>query len=110
MDDILELISTTKEQDQYGVWRETPHARPVFCQTKSVTRSEFFSAGRNGLNPEYMFTVWAGDYLNERTCRYRGQGYAIYRSYKAANSDYVELYVQREGGTNGEGHSGHTSG
>lgn len=103
MDDILDLISTTKERDEYGVLRETATARTVFCRTNSVTRSEFFSAGRNGLNPDLVFTVFHGDYRGERTIRYHGDGFAIYRTYLIPGSDYIELYAQREGGTNGAG-------
>ena len=104
MDDVLTLISTTKTQDAHGVWRETPQPRTVYCQAHSITRAEFFDAGRNGLNPEMMVTMFYGDYRGERTCRYRGQGFAIYRTYKAESSDYIELYLQREGGTNGYSH------
>lgn len=103
MDNILELIGTTKTQDATGVWRETPLPRAVYCQEHSITRSEFYDAGRNGLNPELMLTVFAGDYFGERTCKYKGQKYAIYRTYRGQDADYIELYIQREGGTNGKG-------
>lgn len=98
--DVLTLIGTTREQDEYGIWRETPTARNVFCQVNSITRSEFFDAGRNGLNPEFMFSMFAGDYEGERTCEYRGQKYSIYRTYLGRN-DVMELYAERKGGTNG---------
>lgn len=101
MDDVLDLIGTTKAQDEYGVMRETAVPRRVFCQTSSITRAEFFDAGRNGLNPEIVFTVFNGDYRGERTIRYHGDGYAVYRTYIVPGSDYIELYAQREGGTNG---------
>jgi len=98
--EVLTLIGTTRTQDEYGIWRETPTARNVFCQVNSITRSEFFDAGRNGLNPEFMFSMFAGDYEGERTCEYRGQKYSIYRTYLGRN-DVIELYAERKGGTNG---------
>lgn len=98
--EVLTLIGTTKTQDAYGIWQETPTSRDIFCQVNSVTRSEFFEAGRNGLNPEFMFSVFAGDYAGERVCEYRGQTYAIYRTYLGRN-DVLELYAERKGGTNG---------
>ena len=105
MDDILFLITQENQADDYGVMRQTLTRKQVFCQVGSVTRSEFYNAGRTGLNPEYTFTVFQGDYSGESICEYRGQTYAIYRTY-VSNSDYIELYVQREGGTNGkEGNS-----
>ena len=99
--EILILVAEVHEQDDLGVWQTTYTERTVFCQAQSVTRNEFFEGGRNGLNPEYEFTMFAGDYHGERVCRYQGQQYAIYRTYRGRN-DMIELYVQREGGTNGE--------
>ena len=58
-------------------------------------------AGRNGLNPDFEFIVFAGDYNGERLVRYKGNTYAIYRTYYGKN-DNLELYVQREGGVNGK--------
>lgn len=101
MDAVITLISTTKEKNDYGVLVETPVSRNVFCQRKSISRAEFFGAGRNGLNPDFMVEVFSGDYAGERTCVFEGQPYAIYRTYLPEGSDYVELYCQRKGGTNG---------
>ena len=98
--EVLTLIGTTRTQDEYGIWHETPTARNVFCQVNSITRSEFFDAGRNGLNPEFMFSMFAGDYEGERVCEYRGQKYSIYRTYLGRN-DVIELYAERKVGTNG---------
>ena len=99
-DVVIDLIKETPQVDQYGVQRMTETARTVFARRDSVTRNEFFGGGRNGLNPEAMFLVFAGDYEGERKCAYNGLTYAIYRTYET-DDDYIELYVQREGGTNG---------
>lgn len=105
MDDTLKLLSTTYTNNKYGVPVPTQTAKEVFCKRESVSRSEFFNAGRNGLNPEYVFTVFKGEYGGETVCEYNGLTYAIYRTYET-DSDYIELYVQRKGGTNGESDSG----
>lgn len=102
MDDILFLIHTSEEQDATGVWRQIDKRRKVMCKIGSITRSEFFAAGRNGLNPELAFTVFVGDYNGERTVEYHGRGYGIYRTYIVPGTDYIELYAERKGGTNGE--------
>lgn len=94
------LLSTTKAQDAYGVWVESPTSRMVFCQVDSVTRAEFFEGGRNGLNPEFRMTMFFGDYNGEKLLSYNGQTYSIYRTYQGKN-DTIELYVERKGGTNG---------
>ena len=100
MDDVLILIAQTYTKDARGVPRSTESRRSVFCKVMSVSRREFYEAGRNGLNPEYMFTVFAGDYNGERVVEYNGARYAVYRTYRT-RADYIEIYAQREGGTNG---------
>ena len=87
-------------QDDRGVWRETSRSRNILCRIDSVTRSEFFEGGRNGLNPELQFTVFAGDYEGETVCQYEGKQYGIYRTYRVPGTDYMELYAERKGGTN----------
>jgi len=98
---VITLIGSTRAQNEYGVWVETPTRREVFCQVDSVTRAEFFDGGRNGLNPEFRMTMFFGDYCGERVLEYNGNTYAVYRTYQGRN-DTVELYVERKGGTNGK--------
>lgn len=103
MDSVLYLIGEeTNTQDERGVWHDAVEKREVFARTKSVSRLEFFEGGRSGLNPEMVFTVFAGDYNGEAACEYMGKSYAIYRTYLPEGRDYIELYVQRKGGTNGK--------
>lgn len=96
----ITLIGEAKTQDSNGVWRIVETKRAVYCQVGSITRNEFFEAGRNGLNPEYMFIMFFGDYEGERTVEYNGKRYGIYRTYHGRN-DNIELYAERKGGTNG---------
>ena len=100
MDTVLNLISIEQVQDSYGVWRETLSPRQVFAEIHSITRNEFFEAGRNGLNPAFEFTVFHGDYQGETLCEYEGKQYSIYRTYIVPGTDYIELYVERQGGSN----------
>lgn len=99
---VINLISTTKTQDDYGVWHEETAARAVFCNVQSVTRNEFFEGGRNGLNPQYEFTVFFADYNGETIVEFEGETYAVYRTFRRRD-DTLELYVERKGGTNGKG-------
>ena len=102
MDDVITLISGTKVQDDYGNWTLSDRTeKELLCKVNSVTRQEFFEGGRNGLNPSFVFTVFAGDYEGETLCRYRGNQYSVYRTYYIPGTDYLELYVERKGGTNG---------
>lgn len=105
MDDVITLLSYTRTQDSVGRWVEsTPERKDVFCKVDSVSRSEFYQAGRTGLNPEFQFTVAAVDYDGQRECVFHDKTYAIYRTYRT-DDDYMELYVQRKGGTNGKGNT-----
>lgn len=98
--EVLSLVSTTRSQDAFGVWREAEKVHDVFCQADSVTRSEYFEGGRNGLNPEFRFSLFAGDYNDERTVVFHGRRYGVYRVYYGRD-DIVELYAERKGGVNG---------
>lgn len=102
MDNVLILYQDTKTQNEYGVWETNSDPITVFCQVSSVSQTEFYQGGRNGLNPEYRFTVFQGDYHNEIFCEYNGKGYAIYRTFLVPGTDYIELYAERQGGANGK--------
>ena len=105
-DGVIYFLESTVTKDAYGVEHESFTSREVLCRVFSITRTEFFSAGRNGLNPEYMFKIFSGDYAGERTCKYEDMTYAIYRTYNPPGEDYIELYAQTEGGANGKGNTG----
>lgn len=102
MNDVLTLYSNTWTLDENGIqkYNAAPTKTEVFCERHSITRAEFFQAGRNGLNPQYMFTVFKGDYSGETLLEYDGKMYSVYRVYEN-DEDYLELYVERKGGTNG---------
>lgn len=96
--DIITLYADTVTYDDYGVAVKTRTARDVFCKVDSVTRAEFFEAGRSGLNPEYRITMFFGDYEGETIVGYNGRNYSVYRTYQA-KTDTIELYVERRAGT-----------
>lgn len=94
------LISEIKVQDDEGVWRLSEESRrKAYAQITSVTASEFFEGGRNGLNPEYRFTLFFADYHGEEILEYNGKLYSVYRTF-IARKDYIELYTERKGGVN----------
>lgn len=99
--EIITLVSYPRTQDDNGVWRDcAPVETQVYCQVDSVTRAEFFEAGRNGLKPEYRFTIFFDEYNGERTVIYNGVAYSVYRTYHA-RTDVLELYVEKKAGKNG---------
>ena len=102
MDDVLKLLSETFEKNEYGIQKPVQTFREVFCEVHSVTRSEVFEGGRNGLNPAFQFTIFQGEYNGETIVEYQGRTFSIYRTYIIPGTDYIELYVERKGGTNGQ--------
>lgn len=99
--DVITLVSETTIRDSYGIYQPVKTTRNVYAQVDSVTATEFFEGGRNGLNPEMRFTVFAADYNGEREVIWHWNSYAVYRTY-LARGDNMELYCERKGGTNGE--------
>ena len=97
--DVITLIEIAQTQDDYGRWIKAESARDVYVQVDSISLTEFYEAGRNGLNPEFRFRLFFDDYNGETECLYNGARYSIYRTYKTRN-DLIELYVERKGGTN----------
>lgn len=91
------LVSETYTEDSYGVLQPTTSKRTVYANVSSVTQSEWFEGGRNGLNPEYRMIMFAPDYQGEKIVEYNGRQYAIYRTYQA-RTDVLELYVERRKG------------
>lgn len=98
--DVISLITVATSIDNRGVPRKVEQSEQVYCSVSSVTASEFFEGGRNGLNPEFRMTMFRYDYNGEPIVEYNGQRYSIYRTYIGKN-DMIELYVERKGGTNG---------
>ncbi|MBQ6987365.1 MAG: hypothetical protein IJQ25_10315 [Oscillibacter sp.] len=104
---LVALISTPRTQGVDGVWRAGEEtARTVFASVKSASAKEFHDGFRNGLNPQFVFTMFRYDYEGESVIEYEGCHYAIYRAYHIPGTDYVELYAERKGGTNCEDFSG----
>ena len=93
----ITLIKSEYVEDAYGVQQKTETRNTVFCDVASVTASEFFQGGQNGLKPDLRFTMFRYDYNDETVCEYNGKRYSIYRTYYGRN-DLIELYVQRKKG------------
>ncbi len=99
--EVITLISETRRTDNLGIVRASdPVERDVFASVQSVTGSEWFEGGRNGLNPELRFVMFKYDYAGEQILRFRGTVYQIYRTYER-RTDEIELYVEKRKGPGG---------
>ena len=89
----INLISESYTQNTYGVYEKSMEKRKVYAKVESVTGREWFEGGRNGLNPQYRFTMFQFDYLGEKIIEYNNVQYTIYRTFIKSN-DEVELYTE----------------
>lgn len=99
---VIYLISETFSQDEIGQFVSTETKKQVFCDVKSVTRAEWFDAGRDGHKPSFAFVMFAPDYENEQIIEYEGSRYGVYRTYVDKN-EQIELYAEEKGGQHGNG-------
>lgn len=94
---VVTLISETYAPDAIGQMVATEKERDVFCNVQSVSQSEWFQGGQNGLNPEYKVTMFAPDYEGEKLVEFNGVRYGIYRTY-VRQDELLELYLERKTG------------
>lgn len=97
---VITLRASTATVDAYGVTRMQWTTTDVYARVESVSASEFFEGGQNGLKPEYRFIVSAWDYNDEMELAFNGQLYSVYRVYRRTQ-DLVELYAERKAGVHG---------
>lgn len=91
------LIKNDKQQNQYGVWEDNTTERKVFAEVTSVGQSEWFEGGRQGLNPQLRFRMFAYDYQGESLLKYNNTIYSIYRTY-VDKDEIIELYTELKKG------------
>ena len=94
MADVLILISKAITVDAYGNESAQESERTIMCEVYSISQTEFYAAANTELNPEFRFNVFFADYEGEEICKFNGQRYAIYRTYRSG--DMLELYVERK--------------
>ena len=92
--DELILIKETPVFDEVGnqIMQET--LTTVFCDVKSVSRSEFYNASSVGLKPTLVFKVHLFEYENEELVEYEGIKYNVIRTY-IVDSENIELTCER---------------
>ena len=94
---IIFLIRKTYTQNSFGQFETVNEKRQVFCDVRSITRAEWYDAGRNGFKPDLSFVMFAPDYHGEDEIEFEGHKYSVYRTYIGQNES-IELYCQDIGG------------
>lgn len=94
-------ISTSYREDENHVQHATETRRKAYALVESVTSSEWFNGGRNGLNPALRFTVFFFDWYGEKIVEYEGVRYSVYRTFRP-DSNSMELYAELRKGPENE--------
>lgn len=97
MDVVIKLISQTLTTDELGYPIASETSYETFAKRRSITQTEFFSAGKNGITPDFSFEVNDAEYQGQKLLEYEGKRYGIYRTYQP-NNDTVELYAGYKSG------------
>ena len=71
MDGEAYLINTSYVQDDIGAWHKQESERRIFVSEKSMGRSEWYNAGRNGFKPEIVLTTQSINYSGEEKVKYK---------------------------------------
>jgi len=95
-----DLVTVTYTKDRYGVDQKVETPVKVYGYYDSVSASEVFDGGRNGLNPQFRFVMTDLDYSGQTVLIRGSERYAVYRTFRP-NNGTIELYCERKGGTNG---------
>lgn len=90
----LILIQKTYDFDEIGNQVEAEVKTTVFCDIKSVGRSEFYSAATTGLKPEIIFIVHNYEYNGENQVEFENKKYNVIRTY-TRNEEEVELTCEK---------------
>ena len=99
MDDTIILTKQEVTDDEIGQKTLCDIKRiEIFVTVKSINRNEFFSAGQNGISPDFLFETSKLNYAGEKEVEYKGQRYSVYRTYSPHESDMIELYVTSKAG------------
>lgn len=84
----LVTIKKTVDEDGYKTTDET--RREVFCNKKSATRSEFYTAKQAGDKIALVLEVRGVDYEDETRVEFEGKPYEVVRAYTKAG-EKIEL-------------------
>ena len=107
MDDVIKLLSSTYTTDEYGNQIESVTERQVFCDVRSVGRTEFYQAAQADMHPQYIFSIsHYKDYLGEKELLYtdwtgKEKRYTITRTYRT--DDRIDLTAEERIGDYGKG-------
>lgn len=90
----LTLISETYTEDEIGNQIVTEVENTVFCEVKSISRSEFYNAATTGLKPSIVFVIHDFEYNGEELIKFENKKYKVIRTY-LKSVDEIELTCEK---------------
>ena len=95
--DTIKLISETYERDSLQQFVPKRKESTVFCEVQSISKSEWYDAGRAGLKAQLKVVMPRINYADEEIVEYKGKTYGVYRTYLPVGNT-VELYLEKKAG------------
>ncbi|RBP89395.1 SPP1 family predicted phage head-tail adaptor [Cytobacillus firmus] len=93
-DDELTLIEQVYGSDNIGNQIPSEKKTTILCDSKSVSRAEFYNAANNGMKPTRIFLIHKFEYDEQQKVEFEGKRYDVIKTYKV-NSEEIELTCQR---------------
>lgn len=96
--EIVTLITETFKEDDIGQYIPTENKMEIFCRMESISKNEWFDAGRNGLKPQLKVILPEYNYEATEKVEYDGERYSVYRMFRNQKTNEVELYLEKKAG------------
>lgn len=90
----LTLIKEEYVFDSLGNQVPSEIMNNVFCDVRSISRSEFYNAATNGLKPSLVFIIHNFEYNDETKVEFEGNIYRVIRTYMKSVDD-IELTCEK---------------
>ncbi|MBG9983340.1 phage head closure protein [Aerococcaceae bacterium DSM 111022] len=84
--DEVTLITKNEKQDKYKNVIYDEERITILCREESITRAEFYNAGREGHKPSVTLVIHPYEYFRQQELEYKGQRYRVIRTF----SDDIE--------------------
>lgn len=82
--------------DAHANQTATISGKTVWCGEKSITQTEYYSAGQQGLKPQTVVEMWEAEYSGQESVVFGGNKYRVYRTYTTKDG-HIELYLTSKG-------------
>ena len=82
------LVKEVYGFDKYRNSIATEEETTILCRKESVTRTEFYEAGRNDSNPSIVIVIHPYEYENQPEVIFEGTRYRVIRTYQM---DFEEM-------------------